>query len=172
MSRGLLPSDLKHSYFSIIPCSIMLLCLVNFFFPNWDSVSQVFYISLSQNIYLNYNFINFVVQQNIFFYQNIWPLKLEDKNLSPLLVYTEKYKYIYIYQYVYSLLYIYIYTYISVQSLSHVQLFVTPWTAVCQASLSITNSWSPPKPMSLVSVMPSSHLNAPFFGTGMKTDLF
>ena len=46
----------------------------------------------------------------------------------------------------------------SVQSLSHVWLFATPWTAVRQASLSITNSWSPPKPMSIVSVMPSSHL--------------
>ena len=46
----------------------------------------------------------------------------------------------------------------SVQSLSHVRLFVTPWTAAHQASLSITNSQSPPKPMSIVSVMPSSHL--------------
>ena len=45
----------------------------------------------------------------------------------------------------------------SVQSLSHVQLFVTPWTAACQASLSITNSRSPPKPMSVVLVMPSNH---------------
>ena len=46
----------------------------------------------------------------------------------------------------------------SVQSLSRVWLFATPWTAVCQASLSITNSRSPPKPMSIVSVMPSNHL--------------
>ena len=46
----------------------------------------------------------------------------------------------------------------SVQSLSHVQLFVTPWIVACQASLSITNSWSPPKLMSIESVMPSSHL--------------
>ena len=46
----------------------------------------------------------------------------------------------------------------SVQSLSRVQLFVTPWTAARQASLSITNSWSPLKPMSLESVMPSNHL--------------
>ena len=37
----------------------------------------------------------------------------------------------------------------SVQSLSHVQLFATPWTAAHQASLSITNSQSPPKPMSM-----------------------
>ena len=42
--------------------------------------------------------------------------------------------------------------------LSHVQLFVTPWTAARQASLSITNSQIPPKPMSIVSVMPSRHL--------------
>ena len=46
----------------------------------------------------------------------------------------------------------------SVQSLSHVQLFVTPWTAARQASLSITNSRSLPKPMSIESVMPSNHL--------------
>ena len=46
----------------------------------------------------------------------------------------------------------------SVQLLSHVQLFATPWTAAHQASLSITNSWSSPKPMSIESVMPSNHL--------------
>ena len=46
----------------------------------------------------------------------------------------------------------------SVQSLRHVQLFAIPWTAARQASLSITNSRSPPKPMSIVSVMPSNHL--------------
>ena len=46
----------------------------------------------------------------------------------------------------------------SVQSLSHVRLFVTPWTPARQASLSITNSQSPPKPMSIESVMPSNHL--------------
>ena len=39
-----------------------------------------------------------------------------------------------------------------------VQLFATPWTAACQASLSITNSWSLLKPMSIESVMPSNHL--------------
>ena len=42
-------------------------------------------------------------------------------------------------------------------SVAHVQLFVTPWTAACQASLSITNSWSLPKPMSIESVMPSNY---------------
>ena len=46
----------------------------------------------------------------------------------------------------------------SVQLLSRVRLFVTPWTAACQASLSITNSRSPPKPMSIESVLPSNHL--------------
>ena len=46
----------------------------------------------------------------------------------------------------------------SVQSLSHVQLFVTPWTAAHQVSLSITNSQSLPKLMSVQSVMPSNHL--------------
>ena len=46
----------------------------------------------------------------------------------------------------------------SVQSLSHVWLFVTAWTAARQTSLSITNSWSLPKPISIESVMPSNHL--------------
>ena len=45
-----------------------------------------------------------------------------------------------------------------VQSLSHVWLFATSWTAACQASLSITNSWSLPKLTSIESVMLSSHL--------------
>ena len=45
-----------------------------------------------------------------------------------------------------------------VQSLSCVWLCMTPWTAACQASLSITSSWSLPKSMSIESVMPSSHL--------------
>ena len=47
---------------------------------------------------------------------------------------------------------------ISVQLLSHVQLFEPPWTAACQASLSITNSQSMFKPMSIELVMPSNHL--------------
>ena len=50
------------------------------------------------------------------------------------------------------------YQFSSVQSFSSVQLFVTPWTAACQASMSITNSWNLPKPMSIESMMPSNHL--------------
>ena len=46
----------------------------------------------------------------------------------------------------------------SVQSLSHVQLFATPWTTARQASLSITNSWRLLKVMSIESVMPSNNL--------------
>jgi len=46
----------------------------------------------------------------------------------------------------------------SVQSLSHVWIFETPWIAACQASMSITNSWSSPKLMSFELVMLSSHL--------------
>ena len=46
----------------------------------------------------------------------------------------------------------------SVQSLSRVWLFATPWIAARQASLSITNSWGLPKPMPIESVMPSNHL--------------
>ena len=51
-----------------------------------------------------------------------------------------------------------IYTQSVVQLLSYVQLFVTPWIAAHQASLSITNSWSLLKLMSIESVMPSNHL--------------
>ena len=53
----------------------------------------------------------------------------------------------------------------SVQSLSHVQLFATPWTATRQASLSIANSWSLLKLMSIVSVMPPAISSSvvPFF---------
>ena len=47
---------------------------------------------------------------------------------------------------------------ISVKSLSHAWLFATPWTAACQASLSITNSRTLVKLMSIKSVMPSNHL--------------
>ena len=46
----------------------------------------------------------------------------------------------------------------SVQSFSHVRLFATPWTASCQASLSITSSWSYSNSTSIESVMPSNHL--------------
>ena len=49
-----------------------------------------------------------------------------------------------------------LYTFSSV--LSHVRLFATLWTAACQASLSITNSWSLLKLMSFESVIPSNHL--------------
>ena len=46
----------------------------------------------------------------------------------------------------------------STQLLSRVRLFATPWTTAHQASLTITNSRSPPKPMSIESMMPSNHL--------------
>ena len=46
----------------------------------------------------------------------------------------------------------------SVQSFSHVRLFATPWTAACQAFLSVTNSWSLFKLMSIKLVMPFNHL--------------
>ena len=51
-----------------------------------------------------------------------------------------------------------IHQFTSVQSLSRVWLFATPWTAASQASLSITNSLSLPKLMPIESVMPSNHL--------------
>ena len=47
----------------------------------------------------------------------------------------------------------------SVESLNHVWFFATPWAAAHQAFLSITNSWSSPKLMSMESVMPFIHLN-------------
>ena len=53
---------------------------------------------------------------------------------------------------------LYLFQFSSVQSLSHVWLFATPWIAARQASLSITNSWSSLKLMPIESVMPSSHL--------------
>ena len=64
----------------------------------------------------------------------------------------------------------------SVQSLSRVWLFVTPWIAACQASLSITNSWSSLKLTSIKSVMPSSHYTMNLqssrqYGTGTKTEI-
>ena len=55
-------------------------------------------------------------------------------------------------------IFIYLVQFSSVHSLSRVQLFVIPWTTARQASLSITNYRSPPKPMFSESVMPSSHL--------------
>ena len=48
-------------------------------------------------------------------------------------------------------------TRLSVQSLSCVQCFATPWTAACQASLAVTNFWSLLKLMSILLVMPSNH---------------
>ena len=54
--------------------------------------------------------------------------------------------------------YVCVYIYISVQLLSCVQLFATPWTAACHASLSIINSLSLLKLMSIELVMPSNHL--------------
>ena len=53
---------------------------------------------------------------------------------------------------------LYIFQIVVVQSLSHVRLFATPWTAACQASLSFTISRSLLELMSIESVMPSNHL--------------
>ena len=72
---------------------------------------------------------------------HVWELLIVDFKISP---YKKK-----IHNYIW---------FSSVQSLSRVRLFATPWIAARQASLSITNSQSPPKPMSTESVMPSSHL--------------
>ena len=65
----------------------------------------------------------------------------------------------------------------SIQPLSHVQPFVTPWTAACQASLSITNSQSLLKLMCIKLVMPSSHLillstSPPAFSLSQHQGLF
>ena len=72
---------------------------------------------------------------------------------------------------------IYIYTLQSVQLLSRVQLFVTLWTAACQASLSITNSQSWLILMSIESLMPSNHLilchpSRPVFNFAQHQGLF
>ena len=66
--------------------------------------------------------------------------------------------YIYIYK-TFAISRLFKYIVIVVQYLSHVRLFVTSWTAARQASLSITNSQSLPKLMSIESVMPSNHLD-------------
>ena len=71
--------------------------------------------------------------------------------------------YIHIYTHLYIHLGVYIYTHFIymhfvVQLFSHVQFFVTPWTAACHASLSIINCWSLLKLMSTELVMPSNHL--------------
>ena len=57
-----------------------------------------------------------------------------------------------------NLIMFYLFCVYSVQSLSCVRLFVTPWSAACQSSLSITNSWNLLKLTSIESVMPSNHL--------------
>ena len=64
-----------------------------------------------------------------------------------------------------------------VQSLSHVRLFATPWTEAHQASLSLTNSWSLLKLMSIESAMPSNHLIlchpiSPAFNLSQHSGLF
>ena len=64
--------------------------------------------------------------------------------------------FIYTYKYIFSSFTQIVFS--SVQSLSRVRLFVTPWITACQASLSITNSWSSLKLTSIESVMPSNHL--------------
>ena len=64
--------------------------------------------------------------------------------------------FIYIYKWCLVMIYIVLVVYI-VQSLSHVQLFETPWTAACQASLSFAISQSLLKLMSIESLMPSNH---------------
>ena len=80
------------------------------------------------------------------------------------------YVYICVYVYIYAYMYVYVCTYMCVcvyylyicisspQSLSHIQLFVIPWTAACLVSLSVTNSQSLLKLMSIESMMPSNHL--------------
>ena len=66
----------------------------------------------------------------------------------------------------------------SVQLFGQVPLLATPWTAACQASLSITNSWIPPKLMSIELVMPFNHLilcfspSPPAFNLSQYQDLF
>ena len=77
------------------------------------------------------------------------PLKYPQKGLVKSIWYIFRWWYVKMFQ---------IYSVSSVQSVSHVQLFATPWTAAPQASLSITNSWSFLKLMSIKSVMPFNHL--------------
>ena len=68
------------------------------------------------------------------------------------------YSFMHLFTYLFNIYFWVLYLFSSVWSLSHVQLFGTPWTAACQASLSITNSRSFLKFMSSESVMLSNHL--------------
>jgi len=76
---------------------------------------------------------------------------MKEKNLQPRLLYPARISFKYEGE-------IKSFQFSSVQSFSRVHLFATQWTAAHQASLSITNSWSLPKLMSIESVMPSNHL--------------
>ena len=78
----------------------------------------------------------------------VWCLTLTWRNPQPLLLQIFVSFSLWYFHYVFS----------SVQSLSRVQHFSTPWTTARQASLSITNSQRPPKPMSIVLVIPYNHL--------------
>ena len=60
----------------------------------------------------------------------------------------------------------------SLQSLSHVWLFAMPWTTARQASVSITNSWSPPKPMSIQPSHPLSTPSPPVLNLSQHQGLF
>ena len=79
-----------------------------------------------------------------------WQINVLALHILCLLFYSEIFV-IFVYLFIY-------HQFSSVQSLSRVQLFATPWIAALQASLSITNSWSSPKLICIESVMPSSHL--------------
>ena len=118
-----------------------------------------------KKLYMSINYICVYIL-HVYVYKYIYIFIVLHLNL--IFCYTYKLHYLYILHMCRYKLYmcIYIaYTYIcmyinicSVQLLSHVQLFVTPWTAVRQASLSITNSQSLLKLMSIELVMPSNHL--------------
>ena len=130
----------------------LLNCIHFFFISSWISPG-------------NFLLISATLSQNVFAYHHIWRLifRIQDLGLTSLLGRSQIslwWARLTINPCVFMQLFIFLHhnLFSSLQSLSRVQLFVIPWTAVHQASLSITNSQSLLKLMSIESVMPSNHL--------------
>ena len=96
----------------------------------------------------------FAYKVHVFFQLSCWSRKLYNLNF----VISFSWHYLKVEFWLLGILLILLLLFSSVQSLSHVRLFVTPWIAARQASLSITNYWSSLRLASIESVIPSRHL--------------
>ena len=131
----------------------LLNCIHFFFISSWTSPG-------------NFLLISATLSQNVFAYHHIWRLifRIQDLGWTSLLGRykspsgEEDWLCIHVCSCNFSYSFIIIYLFSSLQLLSHVRLFVIPWTAIRQASMSITNFQSLLKLMSIDSVMPSNHL--------------